>query len=231
MTHREGCTLASCLHCRRLRVAADCMPADTSFPAWVVMRGLVEEMQTAADPSVALGMLGDLTATGMPAHVALASTPGAVTALLDVLKSDDDGSNAEIARSLLAACVHADPAMCGPAVLGNDVAKPIVGLFIAWLEDEELEPYANAFCVALLAISESRAWITSSCAQTNGGRPSIEESEDDDDDFDFGDFAESTETVSLEQSAKEEVDDDDDDDFGEFAASVTTVPDSQQETI
>lgn len=162
-------------------MAADCMPADTSFPAWVVMRGLVEEMQTAADPSVALGMLGDLTATGMPAHVALASTPGAVTALLDVLKSDDDGSNAEIARSLLAACVHADPAMCGPAVLGNDVAKPIVGLFIAWLEDEELEPYANAFCVALLAISESRAWITSSCAQTNGGRPSIEESEDDDD--------------------------------------------------
>lgn len=165
----QQCTLPRCRHCQRLRTAAGIVPVDTSFDGWVVLRGLVEELASAADPCDALTVLAELSADeppgcGQAGRTAIARTPGAVAAILGAT-SHRGPSNVDTARVLLASIILAEPAMCGPAIQG-DVAAPIVDRLIAWLEDEEREQYADVFCLALLSIAKCRSWATPYCAQT-----------------------------------------------------------------
>ena len=165
----QQCTLPRCRHCQRLRTAAGIVPVDTSFDGWVVLRGLVEELASAADPCDALTILAELSADeppgcGQAGRTAIARAPGAVAAILGAT-SHRGPSNVDTARVLLASIILAEPAMCGPAIQG-DVAAPIVDRLIAWLEDEERESYANVFCLALLSIAKCRSWATPYCAQT-----------------------------------------------------------------
>ena len=79
----QQCTLPRCRHCQRLRTAAGIVPVDTSFDGWVVLRGLVEELASAADPCDALTVLAELSADeppgcGQAGRTAIARAPGAV---------------------------------------------------------------------------------------------------------------------------------------------------------
>ena len=81
----QQCTLPRCRHCQRLRTATGVVPVDTSFDGWVVLRGLVEELESAADPCDALTVLAELSADeppgcGQAGRTAIARTPGAVAA-------------------------------------------------------------------------------------------------------------------------------------------------------